>query len=80
MLKLLKHFQGNAEYLRQVTSVEGQTTENEARRLYSLARGVRAGLIIVEIGTYRGESTNAFAFGSDVSPADCFANQGLPRL
>lgn len=45
-------------------SVEGQITENEARRLFSLARGVPAGLTIVEIGTYRGRSTAALAFGS----------------
>jgi hypothetical protein len=55
---------------------EGRIAENQVRNLYSLALGVRAGLTIVEIGTYRGRSRTALAFGSEVSPADCLVNKG----
>jgi predicted O-methyltransferase YrrM len=45
-------------------SVEGQISRNEAARLLELARTTAAQTAIVEIGSYRGRSTVALAFGS----------------
>jgi MMP 1-O-methyltransferase len=51
-------------YLDVVTSIEGQISREEARRLIELAKSTIPGRVIVEIGTYRGRSTIALAFGS----------------
>jgi predicted O-methyltransferase YrrM len=53
-----------------VMSIEGQISREEARRLIELARSTMPGRIIVEIGTYRGRSTIALAFGSLLGSAN----------
>jgi predicted O-methyltransferase YrrM len=45
-------------------AVEGQISRSEAAKLMELARSARSGKVIVEIGSYRGRSTLALAFGS----------------
>lgn len=51
-------------YLDIVMGIEGQITRSEARVLADLTEEVPADSLIVEIGTYRGRSTIALAFGS----------------
>jgi predicted O-methyltransferase YrrM len=53
-----------ASDLRLIDSIEGWLSLDEARALRSLAREVPATRSIVEIGSYRGRSTVALAFGS----------------
>lgn len=50
--------------LRFVTNIEGQISEREVITLMDLAASLHAGTTIVEIGSYRGKSTLALAFGS----------------
>src|SRR5262245_20974541 len=50
--------------LEQVMAIEGQLTEAEANKLMELAQKAPKGSAIVEIGTFRGRSTIALAFGA----------------
>lgn len=52
------------KYLNIVMSIEGQISLLEARQLVDLARNTNSRKAIVEIGSYRGRSTVALAFGS----------------
>lgn len=45
-------------------SIEGQLTSAEAGKLIDLAQAAPKGSAIVEIGSYRGRSTTALAFGA----------------
>ncbi len=47
-----------------IMSVEGQISCSEANQLINLAQNIAKDAVIVEIGTYRGRSTVALAFGS----------------
>lgn len=51
-------------HLNVVMSIEGQISRAEAANLMELARDSKPKTAIVEIGTYRGRSTAALAFGS----------------
>ena len=50
-------------WLRSVVGVEGMISPAEAKKLYALAKDVHEGCI-VEVGSYRGRSTCALAYGS----------------
>lgn len=52
------------KYVDIVMSIDGQISRAEARTLIELARDTNPGSVIVEIGTFRGRSTAALAFGS----------------
>jgi MMP 1-O-methyltransferase len=49
--------------MRMVAGAEGMVSLDEAERLYQIASGVKSGCI-VEVGSYRGRSTVALAYGS----------------
>lgn len=51
-------------YLEKVMSFEGQISQAEAQKLIELAQSTQPNTVIVEIGTYRGRSAIALAFGS----------------
>jgi hypothetical protein len=51
-------------YLDIIMGIEGQITRSEARALVDLTKEIPSDSLIVEIGTYRGRSTIALAFGS----------------
>jgi predicted O-methyltransferase YrrM len=53
-----------------VMSVEGQISRGEARKLVELAKCTLPKRVIVEVGTYRGRSTIALAFGSLLGSAN----------
>jgi predicted O-methyltransferase YrrM len=55
---------GIEKYLNIVMSAEGQISRSEAAKLIELAKNTPPTTDIVEIGTYRGRSTIALAFGS----------------
>ena len=54
---------GKPSWLRQVLRTPGMISLSEAQTLYDLARRVDDGCI-VEVGSYRGRSTSALAYGS----------------
>lgn len=51
-------------WLGQVMGIDGQITAQEALKLAELAAAVPAGAVTVEIGSYRGRSAAALAFGA----------------
>jgi predicted O-methyltransferase YrrM len=57
-------------FLHLVMSVEGQISRSEAHRLVELAKCTLPERAIVEVGTYRGRSTIALAFGSLLGSAN----------
>lgn len=54
--------------LNRVCSIDGQISREEAQRLIELARASPPHTSIIEIGTWRGRSTVALAFGSLLGP------------
>ncbi len=52
------------KYLDVVMSVEGEISRAEARKLIELGKNIAPNTVMVEIGTYRGRSSIALAFGS----------------
>jgi predicted O-methyltransferase YrrM len=62
--KWLKMSDIEEEYLERIMGVEGQIIRSEARTLVELARSIKKDEVIVEIGSYRGRSTIALAYGA----------------
>lgn len=54
--------------VRRVLSIEGMISDDEAAALMELASAVPSGSCIVEVGSYRGRSTSALAFGANGAP------------
>jgi predicted O-methyltransferase YrrM len=63
-LLLKKTYNEIDTYLHAVMEIDGQISSAEARKLIELAQSAPSDTMIVEIGTYRGRSTVALAFGS----------------
>jgi predicted O-methyltransferase YrrM len=61
---LKRYFDRNRRILKAIMSIEGQITEAECLKLVELGRGCRQGSVIIEIGSFRGRSSAALAFGS----------------
>lgn len=60
--KRIEH--GNRNLLQIIMEIEGQISSEEAERLMDLASRISAENVIVEIGSYKGRSSIALAFGT----------------